>query len=206
MGFPVDSPSMGLLVAAGLGTHIAPSLPPSSPGHQIKMHLSRLFYSPRGPLTASCHQPCPGDTGKGGFMYFMLNCWSLYFLCSRAVAQGTMRVAEDGAGWVSSKRWGWRFPQQREMGEEEEKKKALRKSFFPVNRFLPSLFSEARVQTYTHKRTYTHTPATTEQKLDLLICLLLWFFSYFWVWNAKQESVWTKPSNLRPLRMSFKQG
>lgn len=168
------------------------------------MHFSCLFYSLRGPLTAGCHQPCPGDTGKGDFMYFMLNCWSLYFLCSRAVAQGTMRVAEDGAEWVSSKRWGWRFPQQREMGEQEGKKNPSEERF-PCKQVLAfALLRSLCANLYTH--TNTHTPATTEQRLDLLICLLLCFFSYFWMWNAKQKLVWTKPSNLRPLHMSFKQG
>lgn len=140
------------------------------------MHLSCLFYSLRGPLTAGCHQPCPGDTGKGDFMYFMLNCWSLYFLCSRAVAQGTMRVAEDGAGWVSSKHWGWRFPQQREMGEQEGKKNPS-EELFPCKQVLAfALLRSLCANLYTHKYTHSCHYRTKAWFAYLFVALLFFLF------------------------------
>lgn len=135
----------------------------------------------------------------------MLNCCSLSFFCSRARAQGAMRAAEDQAGESALGARGWRFPQQREMGEEGGwRKKPLWKSFFPVNRFSLLFFSAACTQTCTH--IHTLLPLCKKGLICLSVCGFAEVLYYVWRWNTKQELAWSKASNPRPPRVSFKQG
>lgn len=68
-------------------------------------------------------------------------------------------------------------------GRRRRRKKTLLKSFLPINRFSLVLFSAACMQTWAR----TRAPAPMEEKIDLLICLLLCLNVSLFLNNAKQE-------------------
>lgn len=90
-----------------------------------------------------------------------------------------------GRGWVSQlQALGMAVSPATGDGRTRRKKKTLRKSVFPVNRFLLSLFSEACVQIYTH--TQIHTPLPLQNKG--LICLSVCCFAFFLIFECEMQS------------------